>query len=235
MCSAKRGCSRVSGPRGCGRSISTMPAIWPGRADMTTTRVERKTDSAIECVTKTTVESVSCQIRSSSLFIRSRVISSRAPNGSSISSSGGENESARAIETRCCMPPDSCQGWCFSKPVSSTRSSISPHARLAAPPVPAGHLERQRDVLRDRAPVVEDGVLEDDPVVAVEPGLVRGLAVDEHVALARPDQVADDPQQRRLAAAGGADQRDELARLDVEVDPVEREHVAALEALREAR
>ena len=85
----------------------------------------------------------------------------------------------------------------------------------------------------DRAPVVEDGVLEDDPVVAVEPGLVGALAVDEHVALARLDQVADDPQQRRLAAAGRADQGDELARLHVEVDPVEREHVAALEALRE--
>ena len=97
----------------------------PGRADITTTRVERNTDSAIECVTKTTVESVSCQIRSSSLFIRSRVISSRAPNGSSISSSGGENERARAIETRCCIPPESCHGWCFSKPVSSTSLSIS--------------------------------------------------------------------------------------------------------------
>ncbi len=106
-------------------------------------------------------------------------------------------------------------------------------AGLAALAVPAGHLERQGDVLRHRAPVVEDGVLEDDPVVAVEPGPVRGLAVDQHVALARPDQVADDPQQRRLAAARRADQRDELARLDVEVDPVEREHVAALEALRQ--
>ena len=56
---------------------------------------------------------------------RSRVISSSAPNGSSISSSAGENESARAIETRCCMPPESCHGWWFSKPVSSTSSSIS--------------------------------------------------------------------------------------------------------------
>ena len=87
-----------------------MPATRPGRADMTTTRVERNTASEIECVTKTTVEPVSCQIRSSSLFNRSRVISSRAPNGSSISSRVGENESARAIETRCCIPPESCHG-----------------------------------------------------------------------------------------------------------------------------
>ena len=65
------------------------------------------------------------QIRSSSPFRRSRVISSSAPNGSSISRRSGENESARAIETRCCIPPESCHGWCFSKPWSSTSSSIS--------------------------------------------------------------------------------------------------------------
>src|SRR5215213_3580437 len=107
------------------------------------------------------------------------------------------------------------------------------HARFPPLPVPSGHLEREGDVLRHGAPVVEDGVLEDDPVVAVEPRPVRLLAVDEHVALGRADQVADDPEERRLAAARGADQGDELTRLDVEVDPVEREHVAPLEALRE--
>ena len=84
--------------------------IRPGRGDMTTTRVERNTASEIECVTKITVEPISDQIRSSSRFRRSRVISSRAPNGSSISRSAGENESARAIATRCCMPPESCHG-----------------------------------------------------------------------------------------------------------------------------
>ena len=82
----------------------------PGRADITTTRVDRKTASEIECVTKMTVEPISDQIRSNSRFIRSLVISSNAPNGSSISRSAGENESARAIATRCCMPPESCQG-----------------------------------------------------------------------------------------------------------------------------
>ena len=105
--------------------MSTIPWIRPGRGDITTTRVERNTASAIECVTKTIVDPVPSQIRSSSSFSRSRVISSSAPNGSSIRSSGGENESARAIETRCCIPPESCQGWCFSKPESSTSSTIS--------------------------------------------------------------------------------------------------------------
>ena len=46
----------------------------------------------------------------SSRFIRSRVISSSAPNGSSISSSFGSKARARAIATRCCIPPDSCHG-----------------------------------------------------------------------------------------------------------------------------
>ncbi len=84
--------------------------IRPGRADMTTTRVDRYTASEIECVTKITVEPISAQIRRSSSFRRSRVISSSAPNGSSMSRSAGENESARAIETRCCIPPESCHG-----------------------------------------------------------------------------------------------------------------------------
>ena len=97
----------------------------PGRGDITTTRVERNTASAIECVTNTIVEAVSAQIRSSSMFSRSRVISSSAPNGSSIRSSGGENERARAIETRCCIPPESCQGWWSANVESSTSSSIS--------------------------------------------------------------------------------------------------------------
>jgi hypothetical protein len=97
----------------------------PGRRDITTARVERNTASEIECVTKTIVLPLACQIRRSSAFSRSRVISSSAPNGSSMSSSAGENESARAIETRCCIPPESCQGWWSAKPCSSTSSIIS--------------------------------------------------------------------------------------------------------------
>ena len=70
------------------------------------------------------------------------------------------------------------------------------HASFTALPVPAGHLERQRDVLRHRPPVVEDGVLEDDPVVAVEPRLVGVLAVDERLAVGRLHEVADHTQER---------------------------------------
>ena len=90
--------------------MSTSPAMRPGRGLITTTRVERKTASEIEWVTKTTVDASFCQIESSSRFRRSRVISSSAPNGSSMSRSAGSKARARAIDTRCCMPPESCQG-----------------------------------------------------------------------------------------------------------------------------
>ena len=89
-------------------------------------------------------------------------------------------------------------------------------------PVPAGQLERQGDVLGDGAPVVENGVLEDDAVVAVDPCLTSGLAVDERRSRGRLDQVADDPQERRFATARGADQGDELALFDLQFDRLQR-------------
>src|SRR4051812_27201201 len=103
---------------------------------------------------------------------------------------------------------------------------------LAARSLPAEHLERQRDVLRDGAPVEEHRVLEDDPVVAIQPRLVRRLAVDGDRAGGRLDEIADHPQERRLAAARGADQRDELARRELELDVLERRDVPARERLR---
>ena len=186
---------------------------------MTTTRDERKTASGIEWVTKTTVMPVRSQIRRTSWFIRSRVISSSAPNGSSISRIDGSKASARAIATRCCMPPDSWYGWWWRKSPSSTSSSISFARAVRRGAVVAHQLERQLDVVLHRSPVEQDRRLEDDPVVAVAPGALGRLVVDRHPAGGRRDQVADDPQQGGLAAAGRTDQRDELAAPDVEIDP----------------
>ena len=47
---------------------------------------------------------------SSSSCISTRVWLSSAPNGSSSSRIFGSLASARAIATRCCMPPESCLG-----------------------------------------------------------------------------------------------------------------------------
>src|SRR5215210_6555435 len=105
-----RSISRVSTLRSRGRSIGMIFEMRPGLADITATRVDRKTASGIEWVTKMTVVRVRPQMPCSSRFIRSRVISSSAPNGSSIRRIDGSSASARAIATRCCMPPDSCHG-----------------------------------------------------------------------------------------------------------------------------
>ncbi len=70
-------------------------------------RAERKTASATEWVTKTAVQFCSARSRSNSSLSRSRVISSSAPKGSSISSRRGVVASARATETRIFIPPES--------------------------------------------------------------------------------------------------------------------------------
>ena len=95
---------------------------------------------------------------------------------------------------------------------------------LLRPGGPAGavvahQLERQLDVVLDRPPVEQDRGLEDHAVVAVTARPGRRLAVDRDAAVGRRDEIADDPKEGRLAAAGWADQRDELAAANVEVDP----------------
>src|SRR3954462_2253380 len=86
-------------------------------------------------VTKTTVSPSSDHSRSSRSCRLSRVSASSALNGSSRSSPSGRATSARAMATRCCMPPESCQGClcaCSSRPTSR---SVSMHAsRLAGWP-----------------------------------------------------------------------------------------------------
>src|SRR6266508_6854520 len=81
--------------------------------------------------------------------------------------------------------------------------------------------------------VCSSDLLEDDAVVAVETGAARRLPVHRHVAGRRLDDVADDAQQGRLAAARGADQRHEVAARDVELDVLQGCHARAPEGLRE--
>ena len=79
----------------------------PGRPLMTSTRSDRNTASAIECVMNSTDGRLSSQTRCSSIIMFSRVIASKAEKGSSITSTEGSRTSERASETRCCMPPES--------------------------------------------------------------------------------------------------------------------------------
>src|SRR5271154_3612447 len=103
--------SRSAAVRGCGKSIGSTALTRPGFDAHTIIFVERKTASATECVTNTAVHFCSARRRSNSSFSRSRDISSSAAKGSSISSSLGFLASARAIETRIFMPPESSRGY----------------------------------------------------------------------------------------------------------------------------
>src|SRR6516165_11112518 len=76
-------------------------------------------------VTNTIVVPVSRQMRSSSSFRRSRVISSTAPNGSSINRMRGPPSRARAIATRCRIPPDNSCGNARSQPARPTSRNSS--------------------------------------------------------------------------------------------------------------
>ena len=82
-------------------------SIRPGRGDITSTRSASSTASSMLWVMNTTVLRVASQSSSRSIRSCSRVSASSAPNGSSISSSGGSWISARTIAARCCMPPES--------------------------------------------------------------------------------------------------------------------------------
>src|SRR5215469_14268261 len=105
----------------------------PGRLLKTTTRSPSRTASRTLCVTKSTVRWRPAVIRSSSSWSTSRVIASRAPNGSSISSTSASWASARASATRWRMPPDSSCGRLPPKPPSRTVSSSSRASRFRSP------------------------------------------------------------------------------------------------------
>ena len=115
----------------------------PGRGLITTTRVERNTASEIECVTNTTVDCSCCQIESSSRLSRSRVISSSAPNGSSISRSVGSNASARAIDDALLHAARELPRVVVAEVLQLDELEHLVDARLALRAVPAEQLERQ--------------------------------------------------------------------------------------------
>ena len=58
------------------------------------------------------------------------------------------------------------------------------------------------------------------------------LPADPHLALVGTLEPGDQPQRRRLPASGRAEQRQELTRMNLEVDRIDRRHRA--EALRDS-
>ena len=63
---------------------------------------------------------------------------------------------------------------------------------------------------------------------AVRRQRVDDVVADDDPSLRLRDKAGDDPQQRGLAAAGGAEQGDDLAPFDVEIDVLDRERAARI-------
>ena len=84
----------------------------PGRAVITTTRSDNVIASGTECVMKTIVLRCSFQILNNCFCSSRRVRASSAPNGSSMRMVDGSVAKARAMATRCFMPPESSWTCC---------------------------------------------------------------------------------------------------------------------------
>src|SRR6185437_9321465 len=107
--------------------------------------------------------------------------------------------------------------------------------RVALLPGKAHDLERQRDVARDRAPGIERRRLEHVAIGPARARLAWAQAVDADRAAGGRLQIGDRAQKRGLAAAGRADEGDELAARNPQADAAERLHgaVGGVEAERQ--
>ena len=153
-----------------------------------------------------------------------RSFASRFESGSSIRNAFGSRTIARPIATRWRWPPDSCAGRrsrSSSRP--STRATSSTRRRgLGLRRLP--HLEAVAEVLRARSCAGRARS-------SGRPSRCRGRAATASVTSRPPIRIVpavassrpgDQPQQRRLAAAGRADEHDELSVVDLQTDIVDR-------------
>ena len=150
---------------------------------------------------------------------------SRPVSGSSMSSSSASWARARAMNTRCCCPPDSspiCRPENFAMPtcsrLSATRSQ-SPRPAWRSSPIFAHAAHHDHIGHTDREAPVDVGALGH---VADADVAARAVAVDVRAAARGRQDAGDHLQQRALARTVGADDRDTLARPEVERDIVQR-------------
>ena len=159
--------------------------------------------------------------------MRSRVISSSAPNGSSISSIAGSARPAPgrwrpAAACRRTAPTDGARRSRPGRTSSSSSATARGADRESQPCSSSGSSTLAATVRQSKQP----GLLERDAVVLVQAGLPAGLPLTSTDPALGVSRSRDQAQQRRLPAAGRPDQRDELARADVEVDAGQRRHLA---------
>ena len=132
--------------------------------------------------------------------------------------------SARAIEARICMPPESSRGRCRANSARPTSASAASDRAVAAV---RGRRRARSSGRRTFASTRAHGISVGDwktkptrrpgPPVAAEPPPHQRIA--PCVGVERP---ANEIEQRRLAAARGSEQRDEFAATDGEIDRGER-------------
>ena len=157
-----------------------------------------------------------------------RTISGASPSdGSSSISRRGRLISARPIASICCSPPDSVPPRCAMRSLS--RGNSAQHAfqpgraiGLAAVGGVGAHLQVfHHGHAREDPPAL--GRLRDaQPRDLVRRHVGDVAAVEQDLARAGARPAEDRHHQRRLAGAVGADQRDDLAGVDVEIDALQR-------------
>ena len=160
--------------------------------------------------------------------ISSPVAESRLPVGSSASSTRGPLASARAIATRCCSPPESCEGRCEAR--GREPDAVEQRARAAV--ALGGREARGASAASTFCAAVSVGIRlncwKTNPSVsrrsaASSPSPIRARSWPSNSTRAarRAVERAEQLQQRRLARARRAGDDDELAGADLEVDAVD--------------
>ena len=188
-------------------------------------------------VTRTMVRPSWLSLRKS-CRMASPVCESRLPVGSSAKTMRGLLTSARAMAARCCWPPESWLGRCLARFARSTRFSASRARWRRSLAGDAAVDHRQLDILHHVQLGQQVEELEHEPDLPVADGgkLPRRGVLDHHAveldrAFGGRIQAAQDVHQRGLAAAGRADDRDELALLDVQGHVVQRADFLLAEAV----
>ncbi len=207
---------RADAPASTGR-IS--PIVAAGPLVIITMRSDSSTASSTSCVTITTVLFVRATIFSSSSCRCARVSASSAPKGSSISSTLGSIASARAMPTRCFMPPEISCGRLVSAwpmPTSSSAARVRSFKRALLSRPPKTRSTASMHVVEAGQPGQQRVILEHHRTLRPRCGDLAVVA-QQHAAGGQ-QQPGDQVQQRTLAAARVADQRDELAWRDGEVE-----------------
>ena len=156
-------------------------------------------------------------------------VESRLPVGSSANSTVGCEASARAMATRCCWPPESCDGLWPRRSPRPTRAISDVDRRLVG--LAAGDRERQEDVLLRRQHRQQVERWKTKPMWRRRSlvSCLSGISVMSSPPIfTRPLRRAVEPgeqvHERRLARARRAHDGRELADGDLERDAAQRVH-----------